>query len=200
MAYLKNRTQEEQTDVLAGYLPNNKLFEAKNIPNSNIRKILLGLALEFTRERDLVNLLVQDYFPDGTENFLEEWEEVVGIPDDCLPVAETPAERRINILLKLAGINATTAKQFTEIASVLGYNIEISNAADFSKFPYTFPMVLLDPADIPFTIFVTIKGQPQAQGFPFTFPMTFAEPIESLLKCLFEKLIPAHCQIFFRFE
>lgn len=200
MSYLVNRTQEQQTNVLASYLPNNKIFEVKNDVDSNLRKVLLGLAQEFTNYRDSVNELVQEYFPDQTTLFIEDWEKVVGLPDDCLPIATTIEERRTNVLLKLAGINATTAKQFTDIAAILGFDIEITNAADFATFPMVFPIVMLEEADIPFTIFVTIKNQTQAQGFPFTFPLTFAEPIEELLECLFEKLIPAHCQLFFRFE
>jgi uncharacterized protein YmfQ (DUF2313 family) len=200
MSYLVNRTQRQQTDVIAGYLPNNKIFEAKNDENSNLRKVLLGLALEFTRYRDTINELVQEYFPDETTLFIEDWEKVVGIPDECLPVASTIEERRNNVLLKLAGINATTAQQFTEIAAILGIDIEVTNATDFSAFPFTLPIVLLEDADVPFTIFVTIKGEEPTVVFPFTFPFSFLEPVEALLKCLFEKLIPAHCQLIFRFE
>jgi uncharacterized protein YmfQ (DUF2313 family) len=200
MSYLVNRTQEQQTDVIAGYLPNNEIFESKNYPDSNLRKVLLGLALEFTNYRDSINELVQQYFPDETTLFIEDWEQVVGIPDECLPVASTIEERRTNVLLKLAGINATTAQQFTDIAAILGFEIEVTNATDFSTFPYTLPIVLLTAADLPFTIFVTIIGEEPTNVFPYTFPFSFSDPIEDLLRCLFEKLIPAHCQIIFRFE
>ena len=44
---LKERTQEEQATILAGYLPNDPLWYDKNVDDSPMRKILLGLASQW---------------------------------------------------------------------------------------------------------------------------------------------------------
>jgi uncharacterized protein YmfQ (DUF2313 family) len=199
MTYIKERTYTEQAGILASYLPDNECFGKKSIGNGNLRKVLIGLAGEFLRFRGTINQLVEEYFPDSTTLFIEDWEKVVGIPDECFPVASTLEERRTNVLLKLAGTNATTAKQFEEIADILGFDIEVTNATDFSQFPYQFPIPLLSASEIPFVIIVNIFGLEQGKTFPYEFPITFTEPVEQLLRCLFEKLIPAHCKLFFRF-
>ena len=41
---LKQRTQTQQADILAQYLRDDNLHEAKNRDDSTLRKILLGLA------------------------------------------------------------------------------------------------------------------------------------------------------------
>ena len=187
MTFLNPRTIEEQTDVLAQYLRNDRLFLTKNDQGSNLRKVLLGLASEFIYFRNKINEVVDEYDPNQTTQLIEEWENFVGIPDSCISNTGTLEERRSNILLKLAGINATTKKQFKTIINTLGFSANVDSAIDVASLPFTLPFILVSEAEAPFTIIVTLDESLQN------------DPVPAILICLFNKLIPAHCQVFFRF-
>lgn len=197
---LKERTQTQQADILAQYLRDDNLHEAKNRDGSTLRKILIGLASEWLNFRSKINEVSNEYNPKTTTKLIEEWEEFVGIPDDCIPVASTIEQRRLNVLLKLAGINATTEKQFKNIASILGYNIEVSNGVSTSTFPLTLPFLLISEASAPFTIVITLPSSIQPNGFALTFPFTLTSQQPAILDCLFNKLKPANTQLFFRYS
>lgn len=197
---LKERTQTQQADILAQYLRDDNLHEAKNRDGSTLRKILIGLASEWLNFRSKINEVSNEYNPKTTTKLIEEWEQFVGIPDDCIPVASTIEQRRLNVLLKLAGINATTEKQFKNIASILGYNIEVSNGVSTSTFPLTLPFLLISEASAPFTIVITLPSSIQPNGFTLIFPFTLTSQQPAILDCLFNKLKPANTQLFFRYS
>ncbi len=197
---LKERTQTQQADILAQYLRDDSLHEAKNKDGSTLRKILIGLASEWLNFRSKINEVSNEYNPKTTTKLIEEWEQFVGIPDDCIPVASTIEQRRLNVLLKLAGINATTEKQFKNVASILGYNIEVSNGVSTSTFPLTLPFLLISEASAPFTIVITLPSSIQPNGFALTFPFTLTSQQPAILDCLFNKLKPANTQLFFRYS
>ena len=197
---LKERTQTQQADILAQYLRDDSLHEAKNRDGSTLRKILIGLASEWLNFRSKINEVSNEYNPKTTTKLIEEWEEFVGIPDNYIPVASTIEQRRLNVLLKLAGINATTEKQFKNIASILGYNIEVSNGVSTSTFPLTLPFLLISEASAPFTIVITLPSSIQPNGFALTFPFTLTSQQPAILDCLFNKLKPANTQLFFRYS
>jgi uncharacterized protein YmfQ (DUF2313 family) len=197
---LKERTQTQQADILAQYLRDDNLHEAKNREGSTLRKILLGLASEWLNFRSKINEVYNEYNPKTTTKMIEEWERFVGIPDNCIPVASTIEQRRLNVLLKLAGINATTEKQFKNVASILGYNIEVSNGVSTSTFPLTLPFLLISEASAPFTIVITLPSSIQPNGFALTFPFTLTSQQPAILDCLFNKLKPANTQLFFRYS
>lgn len=196
----KERTQEQQASILAQYLPNDKLHQAKNKENSTLRKILLGLATEWLYFKSNLNEIVNDYNPNNTTYFIEDWEAFVGIPDSCISIASTLEQRRKNILLKLAGINATTEKQFKNIASILGYSIEVSNGIDTSTFPLTLPFLLISEAEAPFVIVITLPASIKPVGFPLTLPFTLTEGQPAILNCLFNKIKPANTKLYFRYS
>lgn len=197
---LEVRTKEQQADILAQYLRDDRLHQQKNKDGSVLRKILIGIASGWLDFRDKINEVVNEYNPKNTTALIEEWEEFVGIPDSCIPVASTLEQRRKNILLKLAGINATTAKQFKNIASILGYSIEVSNGVSISTFPLTLPFLLISEASAPFTIVITLPISAQTSGFPLTLPFSLSEQEPVILNCLFNKLKPANTQLFFRYS
>jgi len=197
---LKERTQTQQADILAQYLRDDNLHEAKNREDSTLRKILIGLASEWLNFRSKINEVSNEYNPKTTTQLIEEWEQFVGIPDNCIPVASTIEQRRLNVLLKLAGINATTEKQFKNVASILGYNIEVSNGVSTSTFPLTLPFLLISEASAPFTIVITLPSSIKPNGFALTFPFTLTSQQPAILDCLFNKLKPANTQLFFRYS
>ena len=193
-------TLEQQTNILAGYLRDDPLFESKNKEGEPLRKILQGLATQWIDFRNTLNKVVDEYNPKNTTDLITEWEGLVGIPDGCIKNTGTLEQRRLNILLKLSGINATKKKQFENIAKVLGYDIEVETGVDTSTFPMNFPIILMSQAEAPFIIVVSLDASLKPAGFPLKFPMSFTSDVPDILKCLFNKLKPAHCKLYFRYK
>jgi uncharacterized protein YmfQ (DUF2313 family) len=200
MTFLESRTKTEQTDILAQYLRSDELHLSKNIENSNIRKVLVGLACEWLRARDKINEIYDEYDVNNTTQFIEEWERVVGIPDDCIGNNGSLEDRRKNILLKLAGVNATTAKQFENLAALLGFTVVVETGVETSTFPMTLPFILLDEAEAPFVIIVTLDASLEPSGLPLTLPFILSEQAPEILQCFFEKLKPANTTVIFRYS
>lgn len=196
--FIKERTEEEQATVLAGYLPNDDLWHDKNVDNTVLRKVLLGLASQWLDFRATGNQICSEYDPTTTTDLIVEWETAVGIPDCCFSNTGSLEDRRKQVLLKLAGINATTAKQFENIAAILGFDVtvEAAKSSSSSSFPMTFPFVLMTAEEALFSFVVNIDD-PASGGFPYTFPFTLASGVSELLKCLFDKLKPANSLVFF---
>jgi uncharacterized protein YmfQ (DUF2313 family) len=198
--YLKTRTTQEQADVLASYLPDNAIFAEKNNLDSNYRKLLNGLALEFKRLRDVINSIRSDYFPENTTEFIENWETQLNIPDECIDVSTDISERRNNVMLKLNGVNATTKEDFEAMIAAAGIDATISNALDQASLPLTLPFLLVDSDHAPFTIIVNLDASLEPSGLPLTLPFTLSSQAPSNIECLLKKYIPAHCQVIFRYS
>lgn len=194
-----SRTNDEQTGILAQYLRGDQLHESKNINGSILQKVLSGLAVEFLRQRDKLNEVYSEYDPNNTTKFIEEWEDLVGIPDECLTNTGTLEQRRQNILLKLAGANASTEQQFKDVATVLGFDVQITNAIDIATFPLTLPFILVNQSEAPFIIVITLQESVNANILPLTLPFELASDKSEILKCFFEKLKPSQCSIYYRY-
>jgi len=198
--YLKTRTTQEQADVLASYLPDNAIFAEKNNLDSNYRKLLNGLALEFKRLRNVINSIRSDFFPENTTEFIENWEAQLNIPDECIDVSTDISERRNNLMLKLNGVNATTKEDFEAMIAAAGIDATISNAVDQASLPLTLPFLLVDSDHAPFTIIVNLDASLEPSGLPLTLPFTLSSQAPSNIECLLKKYIPAHCQVIFRYS
>jgi uncharacterized protein YmfQ (DUF2313 family) len=197
--YIEVRTNEEQTEVLSSYLPANRCTAIKNNTTSNYRKLLSGLAPEFRRVRNTINTIREDYFPETTTQFIENWEKQLNIPDDCIEVANDIEQRRKNVMLKLNSINISTNKEIENMLAAAGVNATVQNALDISLLPLTLPFILVSQETAPFTIIITLDASLQPAGLPLTLPFTLSSQAPANIECLLKKYIPAHCQVFFRY-
>jgi len=196
---IENRTQQEQARVLANYLRNDNLHEAKNKEESNLYKVLLGLAEGWLDFRENANDIIDNYNINNSLLLIDEWEKAVGIPDDVFSVASDIETRRKNVLLKIAGSKAETKEQFENIAQILGFNIQVEPAFQYCKFTYTFPVLLVSQGSKPFIIVVNIDKSFKPNGFPFTFTFKFSTSSVNILKLFFNKIKPSNTIIVFRY-
>jgi uncharacterized protein YmfQ (DUF2313 family) len=197
--YIESRTNEEQAVVLSSYLPANDLFGKKNDLTSNLGKFLLGLSPEFRRVRNVIRTIRNEYFPETTTDFIENWEKQLNIPDDCIDVSSDIEERRKNVMLKLNAVNVTTNKEIENMLAAAGIEATVQNALDICTLPLTLPFILVSQEAMPFTIIITLDASLQPQGFPLTLPFTLSSQAPENIECLLRKYIPAHCQVFFRY-
>lgn len=206
---MKVRTLDEQTNSLASYLPEGRVWASKNIANSVTRGLLAGLSGELLRSTALVEEFRNEILPDNTTLFLDEWERAVGIPDDCFTGQGTLEERRNDVLAKLAGLGVQTAEDLRRLAlRVYGVELTIRNPSRSTTnvFPYTFnPTGEADPLgdggefvfnlsdrEARFQIIIEYDNLPTAVVFPYTFPLPFLTREVAIIECLFTKLRPAN--------
>lgn len=208
-------TQATHTRRLADYLPSGRLFGAKNLPASNLHKLITGIAYElFTADGYLVDYQ-DDIVPDATTYFIEEWESALGIPDGCFAGVGTLSERRRDIVVKLAALGAQTAEDFVRIGALFGVAVTVESLARIAEFTMTFPIRLVEsgyprdafPMTFPFTLFIPAVSKftllvsfsvTAVNRFDLTFPFTFGDEIVAILECLFRRLKPANCDVIFQ--
>lgn len=194
MSLIQERTLQEEAGVLRQYLPANPLYSGENL-----KKVLVGLAASWLDYRAFINKLSIEYNINTTEDLISSWEGFVGIPDSCFNIASTIEERRQNVLLKIAGLNVATARQFENIAQILGFSIQVTSGIEEATFPMAFPITLLSAGDLGFTILVRIDASLKPSGFPLTFPFEFTGDAPDILQCLFNKIKPANTQVIFKY-
>jgi len=197
-------THEQITQSLANYLPGGELFRAKNLNNSNMRTFLGAMAQSILRLELKVQKVADEIYIQTTNDFIEEWEVVVGIPDECFknPKDQSIEIRRKWVIVKLALMNTLTEDDWIFLAKYLGYDIKIDHAFANSIFPLTLPFIL-EESDLAlaYTIIITIKNLHYVGDvFPLTLPFTLGESAAALLECLFNKLVPVDCRLVFNEE
>lgn len=196
---IEKRTQQEQARILANYLRNDKLHDAKNNKDSVLFKILMGLAIGWIDFRDNSQLIVDNYNIYNSLQLLEDWEQAVGIPDDVFNIANDVETRRRNILLKISGSKAETSLQFENIGKILGFDVKCETGYQYCRFPLRFPIIFTKKENLPFLIVITIDKKYQPKTFPFTFPIEFKSDIAVILKLFFDKIKPANTKLIFRY-
>ncbi len=192
-------TIDQHTQSLADYMPNGELFLAKNINNSNFRQLLKGWSYELQRLEATLIEVAQEYDPNTTNDFIAQWEQTVGIPDDCFTNETDIVTRRNQVLFKLRAEGANTPQDFIDLAALLGYTITISWPAEVEFFP---------PYDVPINL---ITGVPESRYVwivtgvglipnlpPYNVPFSLISSQQSVLICAFNKLKPAHTKIIFK--
>jgi len=198
----KPNTLIENTDCLVVYLPNGRLFAAKNIEGSNLRTLYQAFANEFGRlQNKIYELSVEDDLA-NTTNLINEWESALQIPDTCLTNLDTPiAQRRKQIVAKFALMNILTEEDWIDLAWFFGFRIKIEYGTQYSVFTMKFPIYFAgSKRAAKFTMIITFLGLNKPRNiFTMQFPITF-DKNTNFMMCLFKKLKPANVNIHFRWQ
>lgn len=183
---------------LAALLPQGQAWPTD--PASTLQRVLLGLAQEMQRVDARAAALVQESDPRTTTELLSDWERSHGLPDPCVEVAQTVAERRQALMGRILSIGGQSRQFFISLAAALGYSITIT------EFPTEAAAI---SAGIPYT------GTSWANTWLVNVPVTVAvrdfragagsagEPLRSwgndVLECQFQRLKPAHTSVLFAY-
>lgn len=186
----------EHARALAAYMPNGRMFEAKNLQGSNFNQLLQGIAGEIRTTEGYLVTLEAEYFPDETTLFIPEWEQALQIPDDCFPGTGTDDERRTHILIKLASLGVQTAEDLVDLALLFGKVVNVFPLSEEAFPPYAVPFTPVSLPEGRYVIVVT--GEDLVTNVPpYDVPFDVVDS-ESLMECLFKKLKPENCALIFR--
>ena len=192
----ENHTLEENTQALANFMPGGRAFESKNIDDSNFRDLLSAFAPEMKRFEDTYLEVSKEHGINNADVYLSRWEKAVGIPDDCFLGIGSISDRRQHVIIKLACMNVSTREDFINIATKLGFTVEIESLSEACEFPATFPFPLCgSDKENRFTLVIGIEGGPSLDGFPFTFPFEFGDQASTILECIYDKVKPANVKL-----
>lgn len=203
MAIFQEHNKNEQAQSMANFLPNGRLWCAKNISTSKWRELLVGLGIELLKVERKMNEICTEHDINQTENLLTEWESALGIPDDCAALGSTIEERRTNVIAKLGSNGVSTEQDFIDLAAILGYTITISGGNTITSWPWTWPHVWVGSTkEGRFTMVVIFIGvnAPTTGAWPWTWPHPWTDDPTDILRCLFEKLKPANTVIIYQYQ
>ena len=155
---------------LAQFLPNDKLFEAKCIPGSNLNGLLTGLGRELLRVNESIEELACNYLISESAQFLPEWEAMVGIPDDCFLGTGTDEERMRDVLIKLASLNVITEEDWEALCLLFGVeNCIIQNGIEHMAWPWIWPHIWFSSErEARFTMVISLPESFQPSTWPWT--------------------------------
>jgi hypothetical protein len=98
--------------TLAALLPGGQVWE-------KIKRHALwtGIAGEFARVEERVTDLSREMDPSQSTELLEDWERLVGLPDDTTPAGITLEERRASVVAKLSALGGLSRPYLEAIAN-----------------------------------------------------------------------------------
>jgi uncharacterized protein YmfQ (DUF2313 family) len=106
-------------------LPRGRLWSLD--PDSVLSKLCLGIAEELARVEGRGAALVDEVDPRTTLELLDDWERVLGLPDDCYDEPPTSVtERRLAAVQKLTSRGGATPQFFIDLAALLGFTVTIT--------------------------------------------------------------------------
>ena len=212
---MANTRLEAYKNLIAKLLPPGKAW-AKVRENV----LLEGLAVELTRVEARAADCLKEIDPRQTVELLEDWESLLGIPDECTPEGQTVTQRQTQITQKLASVGGLSATYYEFIASQLGFDIRITDAHSFrvGRQRVGEPLTNGVYPDGVFRVGDRVGNELAKAGWRFYYiaeiPLTelvrfrvglsrVGDPLVSysntLLECTLKRLKPAHRNIFFKF-
>lgn len=117
-------------NLLLRLLPPGRAFNRE--AGSKLYQLMEALGVELSRVDSRAKELLAESDPRTTTELIEDWERLVGIPDDCqTEVSASLAERRADVVRKLTNGGGATPAFFVALAAYLGYDVEVQDTYPF---------------------------------------------------------------------
>lgn len=205
------RDREAYTHALMAKLPRGEVWP--RVRGSILYKTVYGLMGIVARWAGDVGkfLLIEAFPPTSTPGYLlSDWERVLGLPEECLPVTDlTVPERQAAVREKLARRPGRQDRAyFIERAAQLGYDITITEYR-----PFMFGVSSFGDSDWRFAphqmrfVWKVALAEPRLTWFRFGSGggRTGQDPHLKIrraedLECLLRKLMPAHTKLIFSYS
>lgn len=184
-------------------------------PLNPLTKLIEGLSEEPARIEERAFDFLDELDPNFTFEMLDNWERLLGIPDECTPEDSDPSifERRVRILQKLTTGGGQSLAFYKLIAQQLGYDADIIDVVNFKDFRVGTARVgdAINNGTDP-------DGEAGGSGWTYTFqvkaPAALVRPFRvgqstvgerlvrtenATLECVIRKFAPAHVTVLFSY-
>lgn len=187
------KAPESTSQQMADSLPDGCAWSLKNEDDSNLRKLINSLSVAHNTVQQLIELLDDEFRINQTYDLLDEWEESVGIPGECIGLYSTIAERRQAVIdrfkkqpiVTLADMQAYVDALFPGVGIVLYPGWEY-----LGGFEYEFEVPLWSAVGERFVLVARVPIPPD--GFEYEFELQFEGlPDVTELECLLNQINPA---------
>lgn len=115
---------EQHRDALMALFPKGQAWPTE--PDSELGKLMHGVAEEFARIDARAEDLLRESHPSTAFELFEEWEQMHGLPDTCASSDPTFQERRLALVQKYQMFGGQSREFFIAIAAALGFEITIT--------------------------------------------------------------------------
>ena len=117
--------------LLVNLLPKGRLWQPSGHPVFD--KLLKSTAQEFCRVDDRVKKMRTEVDPRTATDAeaLDQWEGVLGLPDECTPEGLTEQERQTQASQKLTNIGGLSKTFYEFIGGQFGFDINVENRVNF---------------------------------------------------------------------
>ena len=175
------RTVDDYKSLLINLLPMGFIWPIVT-QLKKLVELLAVFASELLSVDDRNDDLLNELMPDTTNELLERWENILGLPEPCITATQT-FQQRVNAVVAKIGLNASLSKQFyIDMALQLGYTITITVLAAASwQVNGSLATITYFRADI------SACGE----------PLQVSD--NDLLECAIQQAKPAHTQVTFSY-
>lgn len=189
-------------EAIARKLPPRGLAWATRVPGTVFQGFWQVIADAIAAVHARAGVLTEtEAWPPSSVELLSDWEEVFGLPDNCLPVPSATTARQAAVAARLGSTGGQSIPYFEQLAINLGGAIEVTefapfrasiNRANYTPQPlyqlgaaYTWEIALSGNALFYFEAGVSSAGEPLWQY------------ANSPIECEIKRLQPAHTQTVF---
>jgi len=192
------------SNLLKRLMPNGLAWLNKNIKGQSLNELLDAATIEFARVDDRGIQLIDELDPNKTVEMIEDWERLLGLPDECDNVEDpTLQERRSRITQVLTTRGGQNIEFYKTIVSNFGFDpaeITIEEPKQFkagmaragdplTNGDWIYAIIVKAPADV----IVKFRAGLSTAGD------RLVEVGNETLECLMQKYKPAHTILIFSF-
>jgi uncharacterized protein YmfQ (DUF2313 family) len=120
-------------DQFRALLPHGLIWRPSR--DSNLYRLLQAFASEMERIESRAKSLRRELDPHFTNEMLEDWERITGMPPECVPPPESLIDRRNLVLAQLGKRGGQSRQFYIDLAASLGYTVEIREFHPFVAGP-----------------------------------------------------------------
>ena len=121
---------EKYKSVLQKLLPLGRIWTRSS--KSTLSKLLEGIGTEFERVEKRGYDLIREFDPRTSVESVEDWEEFLGLPDECDQVQDSSLERRYKLINRaLSFRGGQTPQYFVDYINALGFNASVYEYREF---------------------------------------------------------------------
>lgn len=189
----KTPTLEQTVNQFADHMPVGKAWEAKYVDGSNMRGLQFGCARPFNISQSYIELLSNEFDINKTTLLINEWEESVGLPDDCLGLSGDIEQRRENVITRLNKAPIVTLQEMQDYVDNIfpSSGIILFTGVEYYSFELSFEATFIGDLNTKFVIVAEIPQQ--EPNFEYEFEFEFTGAVDNPeLRCVLEKIIPAN--------
>ncbi len=168
--------------------------------DSNLRKLVRGMAKAWARVDERADALLLERSPATASELLSDWEEVLGLPGPCPSRAPSDLLRRFAAVARLSFQGGQSSQFFVELAARLGFEVTVNSIK---------PATCISECETPLYdaewVFAFEVHAPEVTPFFFTAGTSTAgerlvEVYTDALECEIDKAKPAHTVVHFRYD